>query len=69
MDALDADGLWANRRLDRGTGGNLLLFGTALGDGSYPSFWGLTEGGEALWLVTDFFLGERTHEVVVDREP
>jgi hypothetical protein len=69
IDALDADGLWANRRLDRETGGNLLLFRTASGDGHYPSFRGLSEGGEALCLVTDFFLGDKTREVVAARDP
>ena len=68
-DALDADGLWANRRLDRETGANLLLFRTATGDGHYPSFWGLSEGGEAICLVTDFFLGDGTGDLVVDRGP
>jgi hypothetical protein len=65
IDALDDDGLWANRRLDRESGGNVLLFHTASGDGHYPSFWGLSESGEALCLVTDFFLADRTREVVV----
>ena len=54
MDALDADGLWANRRLHRETGGNLLLFRTATGDGYYSSFWGLSENGDALCLVTRY---------------
>jgi hypothetical protein len=69
MDALDADGLWANRRLDRETGGNVLLFHTASGDGNYPSFWGVSEGGEAVCLVTDFYLGDGAVELVVDRGP
>jgi hypothetical protein len=68
-DALDADGLWANRRLDRETGGNMLLFRTATGDGSSPSFWGLSEEGEALCLVTDFLLEGMTGEVVVAPDP
>jgi hypothetical protein len=33
IDALEADGLWAKSRLDGETGGNLLLFRTASGDG------------------------------------
>jgi hypothetical protein len=69
MDALDEDGLWAKRRLDRKTGANLLLFNTASGDGSYPSFWGLSESDESLCLVTDFFLEDRVSEVVVARGP
>jgi hypothetical protein len=64
FDALDADGLWASRRLDRESGANVLLFRTACGDGTYPSFWGLSEGSEVLCLVTDFFLGEGSRAVV-----
>jgi hypothetical protein len=64
-DAMDADGLWANRRLDRETGGNLLLFRTASGDGHYPSFWGLSEGGEAVCLVTVYLIEDGIRDVIV----
>jgi hypothetical protein len=32
-------------------------------------FGGLSEAGEALCLVTDFFFGDRVREVVVSRDP
>jgi hypothetical protein len=56
---------WVNRRLDRETGGNLLLFRTATGDGHYPSFWGYSATGDLVGLVTDYFLEDGVHEVVV----
>jgi hypothetical protein len=56
-DALDsAHEPWANRRLDRETGANLLLFRTATGDGHYPSFYGYAANGDLVCLVTDYFL-------------
>jgi len=63
-DALQCgDEPWANIRLDRETGGNVLMFRTVDGDGSYPSFLGYSAGGELVCLVTDFFLEDAVQEV------
>jgi hypothetical protein len=65
-DALDsAQEPWANRRLDREAGGNLLFFRTAGGDGHYRSFWGYSASGDLLCLVTDFFLEDAVREIAV----
>lgn len=46
---------WANIQLSE-EGDNVILFHSGWGDGSYPSFWGLNEQGEAVCLVTNFFV-------------
>ncbi|MGX9290977.1 DUF4241 domain-containing protein [Bacillus sp. A015] len=35
---------------------DIAMFTTGIGDGMYPSFWGLDENGEPTCLVTDFFI-------------
>jgi Protein of unknown function (DUF4241) len=64
-DALGSAEPWGDRRLNRETGANLLLFRTATGDGHYPSFFGYAANGDLVCLVTDFFLEAVVHEVVV----
>ena len=46
-------GRWNMHNLP-GSGLNVAMFGSGLGDGSYESFWGVGEDGEATSLVTDF---------------
>jgi len=36
--------------------GNVVVFSSGEGDGSYPSFWGLNADGEPVCLITDFGL-------------
>jgi hypothetical protein len=45
---------YADLVLDGATGGNLVLFRSGAGDGSYPVFWGLDAHGAPAALVTDF---------------
>jgi uncharacterized protein DUF4241 len=55
---------WANLCVDPETGANLIAFQSGVGDGSYPSYWGLDERGALVALVTDFRivdLGEGRH--------
>jgi hypothetical protein len=35
---------------------SISMFSTGWGDGLYPSFWGLDENGEVVYLVTDFLI-------------
>lgn len=37
-------------------GGNVIMFSSGYGDGAYPSYFGLDEEGEAVSLITDFFV-------------
>jgi Protein of unknown function (DUF4241) len=68
-DALESAEPWGNRRLNRETGANLLLFRTATGDGHYPSFFGYSATGDLVCLVTDFFLEAAVRDVVVGGTP
>jgi hypothetical protein len=47
---------WADVPIDEATGVNALLFSAGLGDGVYPSFWGLTSERRPVCLITDFGL-------------
>jgi hypothetical protein len=42
--------------IDLETGANIAQFRSGIGDGCYSSYFGLTERGNAAWLVTDFGL-------------
>jgi hypothetical protein len=59
-DEPDDPGSWAIHR-PPGTDSEIAVFASGLGDGAYESFWGLSESGEAVTLVTDFGLVPR-HE-------
>jgi hypothetical protein len=61
--------LWANRRSDRETGANLLFFRTATGDGDYGSFFGYSDSGDLVCLVTDFWLEAAVREIVTTATP
>lgn len=37
-------------------GGNVMLFSSGYGDGSYPSFFGIDSDGEPSCLITDFYI-------------
>lgn len=50
------DGDYSSILLDSGTGGNAVTFRAGYGDGSYPSYWGLSKNGKVCCLVTDFGL-------------
>lgn len=45
---------WANLEMDTNTHANLIAFSSGLGDGCYPSYFGLDEKGNPMILVTDF---------------
>ena len=45
---------WANVEMDTNTNANLIAFSSGLGDGCYPSYFGLDEKGNPMILVTDF---------------
>jgi len=49
---------WANIEFDPDTGANIVAFSTGVGDGLYPSYFGLDGAGEVVCLVTDFSLFE-----------
>lgn len=49
-------GQWGELILDPETQVNLLGFSSGLGDGAYPSYWGLDAAGRLCCLVTDFGL-------------
>jgi len=48
-------GDWLNFTLPNSTN-NICMFQSGIGDGTYQSYWGLTESGEIAALVTDFGL-------------
>jgi hypothetical protein len=52
--------------LDPATGANLVVCSSGQGDGFYASYWGLSERGEPVCLVTDF--GLLTHHAQATRE-
>jgi len=45
---------WANLEMDTNTNANLIAFSSGLGDGCYPSYFGLDEKDNPMILVTDF---------------
>ena len=47
---------WGLARLPGAEGLNVALFSAGNGDGRYPVFWGLSDTGAAIRLVTDFLL-------------
>ena len=47
-------GEWAERVLDPKSGGNIIVFSSGWGDGSYASFWGFDASDNVVCLVTDF---------------
>ena len=49
-------GLWANARLHDDSRANIIAFQTLGGDGAFSSYWGYSQDGDLLCLVTDFFL-------------
>jgi len=53
----ESDGLWINYRLPNSET-DIIMFTSGLGDGVYPSFWGLTDDDEIASLVIDFLLFE-----------
>ncbi len=46
---------WAQFALDD-TAGNLIAFESGMGDGCYPSYFGLTKRGRVVCLLTDFYV-------------
>jgi hypothetical protein len=51
-------GIYALHRPVAGKKGNVVVFWSGWGDGSYPVFWGLDKDGHALVLLTDFSVVE-----------
>lgn len=50
---------WGATVVDKESKGNLVAFAAGLGDGVYPSYWGLDAKGRPMMLLTDFgLLGE-----------
>lgn len=49
---------WGATVVDTENGGNLVAFAAGLGDGVYPSYWGLDAKGRPMMLLTDFGLLE-----------
>lgn len=45
---------WCDHRPDAGSDLNVIIFASGLGDGLYPSYWGLSATRETVCLVTDF---------------
>jgi hypothetical protein len=54
LDAELKDNIADHYPLGEGSSNNIVVFRSGFGDGSYPSYWGLDENGEAVVLVTDF---------------
>jgi hypothetical protein len=50
---------WADFVCDQGSGLNVCAFDTGLGDGYYTSYWGLSETGDPVCLLSDFGLLKR----------
>jgi hypothetical protein len=50
---------WCEHRPDPASDLNVIIFSSGLGDGLYPSYWGLTASGVPVCLVTDFQLFDR----------
>lgn len=49
---------WLDVSLNQSSDANVILFSTGVGDGCYPSFFGYSESGVLVELVTDFLLFE-----------
>jgi hypothetical protein len=47
---------WTDFLLDKERSLNAIIFSSGLGDGAYPSYWGLGASGSPLCLITDFGL-------------
>lgn len=47
---------WLYKIVDDASGANLVAFSSGVGDGCYPSFFGLSGDNKCVCLVTDFLL-------------
>jgi hypothetical protein len=47
---------YSNTVINEDNGGNIILFSSGMGDGTYPSYFGINSKGEICCLVTDFLL-------------
>lgn len=47
---------WANFIVDPVSGLNVIVFSSGYGDGTYPTYYGLTANGEIACVVTDFMI-------------
>lgn len=58
LDQNDKDdiGDFANHFPNKERLNNVVIFSSGIGDGSYPSYWGLTDQNEVCELVTDFLI-------------
>jgi len=53
---------WADILLDPARALNAIIFSSGLGDGAYPSFWGISADGRPLCLITEFGVAQPPEE-------
>jgi hypothetical protein len=49
-------GDWNNHFPHAGDNHNVIMFSSGWGDGAYPTYWGMSQGGEIVELITDFIV-------------